>query len=238
MKPTKFCAALVLTASTVGLGVACSPGLGPGTELPAEDQHFIDDTDPARARAEIVKDRSMPFVVDWENEARGDLETIARQGPAIVHYDEKTLRLLPRCQADGSYNYAGFTPKKEFKRFRSLAELHANLPLSAVQLEARLRRSGQISVLIRMVGKHELDRPALKSSQLRGDCAGATHFVRGMTIGAFQFMAGSTVQAQGGAGILGYGAQGQAGGEREMMREDGDFKACDRASVDAEGAPP
>jgi TPR repeat protein len=238
MKPTKLCAALVLAACSVGLGVACGPGLGQKSQLHPENQQFVDELDPARARAEIVKDRSMPFVVDWENEARGDLETIARQGPAIVHFDERTLRLLPGCQADGSYNYAGFTPKKEFKRFRSLAELHANLPLSAVQLETRLRQSGQISVAIRMVGKHELDRPALKRSQLHGDCAGATHFVRGMTIGAFQFMAGSAGEAQGNAAVLGYGAKGQAGGEREIMREDGDFEACDRASVDAEAAPP
>jgi TPR repeat protein len=239
MKLTVSCSMGLLGAVASGVLAlpGCGPGLGPAG-APEVDQHFIDDTDPARARAEIVKDRSMPFVVDWENESRGDLETIARDGPAIVQFNETTLRLLPRCHADGSYNYAGFTPKKEFKRFRSLSELHANLPLSAAQLEARLRRSGQISIAIRMVGKHELDRPALKRSQLHGECQGATHFVRGMTIGAFQFMAGASQQAGGGAGVLGYGVQGQTGGESELMREDGNFNACERANIEAESAPP
>lgn len=220
----------------LGFMAGCGPHIGP--IAPPKTSPVVDDSDPARVRVDIVKNKSMPFVVDWNPENRGDLEIAARHGPAIVRFDETNLELLPDCHAEGAYQYAGFTPKGEFKTLRSRAELHANLPVSAATLEARLRSSGSLSIAIRMVGKHELDRPALGREQLTGkSCAKATHYVRRLTVGAFRFLAGESRDAAAEVGVLGAKAGGAADAASEVLQYDGDFKACDGADVDAGNAP-
>jgi TPR repeat protein len=227
---------LSVLAMAGALAFGCGPRVGP---LPTpETRKFVDDTDPQRVRVDIVKNRSMPFIVDWEPEHRGDLEIAAKRGPAVVHFDERALELLQDCRAPGAYVYAGFTPKGEVKTMHSAAELHANLPVNAASLEARLKSAGSLSIAIRMVGKHELDRPALTRAQLQGQCERATHYVRRLTVGAFRFSAGESRSGGAQARVLGAQAGGSADASNQLLQYDGDFTACDRADVDAENAPP
>jgi uncharacterized protein len=232
---SKLCMSLLALPCVTA--VACGPGAATALAPEGSVPKFVDDTDPQRARVTMVKETSRPYVVDWTNEGRGSLEIRSKHGPAIVHFDEHAMQLLPDCEAEGSYNFAGFSPKGEVRTLHSRAELYTNLPFSAVQLEGHLRQAGGLTIAIRSVGSHELDRPALKRSQLHGRCDGATHFVRRMTVGAFRFMAGAQQEAGAQVGVMGYGANAQGGGDASLYMYDGDFTACNAASVDSDRAP-
>lgn len=214
---------------------ACGGGLGP--IKPPDAPHFIDDTDPERARVTMTKNPSAPLVVDWQPEYRADLEVTTKRGLAVVHFDRKTFELLPDCHAEGSYSYVGVTPKEQHITLRSRAELQANLPLGAFKLEGRLGHEGALMVALRMVGKQILDRPAVSRDQLSGNCAGATHYVSALTIGAFKFAAAAHASAAAEASVFGNGASGDASGDTETLQTDGDFAACDQADPDAAKAP-
>ncbi|MCC6217372.1 MAG: sel1 repeat family protein [Polyangiaceae bacterium] len=222
---------LALGVASLAAVVACGNAMIPDTD------DFVDDTDPQRARVTVAKNKSKPLIVDWTPENRSDLEVRASKGPAVVRFDERTFELLPDCHADGVYEYHGFTPQEELITLRSKAELHANLPAGAFELEGRLEQSGGLTVAIRMVGKHELDRVSVRRDQLRGRCEGATHVVRGMTVGAFRFMSGRVRKGQASASVFGRGGEVAAEGSRELLRSAGDFVECDKADPDAPKAP-
>lgn len=223
---------------TLGAVTAAALLAGCGNAMIPDTDEFVDDTDPQRARVTVAKNKSKPLIVDWTPENRSDLEVRAGKGPAVVRFDERTFELLPDCHADGAYEYHGFTPQEELITLRSKAELHANLPAGAFELEGRLEQSGGLTVAIRMVGKHELDRTFVRRDQLRGRCEGATHVIRGMTVGAFRFMSGRVRKGSASASVFGRGGDVSAEGSREMLRAAGDFVECEKADPDAPKAPP
>lgn len=215
---------------------ACGPTVQPPNPAP-EPQAFVDDTDPVRARVTTAKQASAPMVVDWKPEHRADLEVRTKRGPALVRFDEKTFELMPDCDAPGAYGYVGVTPKQEMVSFQSRAELHTNLPFSAVSLEAKLARSGALNVDLRMVGQRVLDRPTVSRSDLKGRCQGVTHFVQTLTVGAFRLSSSTAAEAKAGAKILTASAGAESSGTREMLQVDGDFGACDGADPTGSDAP-
>ncbi len=229
----------LIAFSVASLGLlafaGCGGGLGP--IKPPDAPHFIDDTDPERARVTMTKNQSAPLVVDWQPEYRADLEVTTKRGLAVVRFDKKNFELLPDCHADGTYSYVGVTPKEQHITLRSRAELQANLPLGAFKLEGKLGHEGALMVALRMVGKQVLDRPAVTREQLSGRCEGATHYISALTIGAFRFAAAAHASAEAEASVFGTGASGDASGDTETLQTDGDFKACDQADPDAAKAP-
>lgn len=217
------------------LAATCNPLGAP------KPPRFIDDSDPERARVTMTKQASDPFVVDWEPEHRADLEVeTARNGPGIVHFDTTTFRLLPQCHAKGRYNYTPVVPKEQHKSWHTRAELHANLPMSAFQLESLLGTKGGVNVSLRMVGKRVLEQPTVSRGDLFGQgCEQATHYVQALTVGAFRFEAGA--QQQGGVtvGVIGGpGVGGQTGGVSQVLQVDGDFVKCDEGGASGDAPPP
>jgi hypothetical protein len=75
------------------------------------------------------------------------------------------------------------------------------------------------------------------ASDLQGDCSGATHFVYGVTVGAFDFYAGGKADVSGSAGIGNIGAKGASQSEREDLNKDGEVSACSKATT-GDKAPP
>jgi hypothetical protein len=227
--------AIGVRAALLLLGAACGRAGGP---LPPPDApQLVDEADPVRARVTIAKRASAPMTVDWQPESRTDLEVIKRQGPAVVRFDPRSFELLPDCHGEGAYSYVGVTPKEQNITLRSKAELHTNLPFGAVALEGTLSKAGALSVMMRMVGKEVLDRPAVRRDELRGRCAGATHYVQSMTLGAFRFAAGAAGGGGLGATAFGAGARGEASSSRDTLQTDGDFASCEGADPAAARAP-
>ncbi len=214
----------------------CGPGALPPNPAP-QPAEFVDDTDPVRARVTTAKQSSAPMVVDWKPEHRADLEVRTKRGPALVRFDEKTFELMPDCNADGAYGYVGVTPKQEMVSFESRAELHTNLPFSAVSLEAKLAQSGALNVDLRMVGQRVLDRPTIARGELKGRCDGVTHFVQSLTVGAFKLSTSSAGSAKANAKVFTASAGAESTGSRETLQIDGDFAACDTADPTGSDAP-
>ena len=108
-------------------------------------------------------------------------------GLSVVAYDCNTIRPLPRCRAEGSYGFVGTTTKEQVIQLDNSDELKANLPFSGAALNAKLggdmARGATLDIALVMVGKRVASRRLITTSDLQGDCAGATHFVQSATVG-------------------------------------------------------
>lgn len=181
-----------------------------------------------------------PLVVDWKPESRGDLEGAMRGGLAVVSFDCRTLKLLRDCTVEGAYGYMGMTTKEQLVRLENADELRANLPLQGpalgVQLGEELRLGTTLDVALVMVGKRRVARDAAMANELRGPCAGATHFVRGATVGAFVLQTGSRASSSSVVDIFKGGVAATTASAKFVRQQDGSLDAC--RSANPEGATP
>ena len=182
-----------------------------------------------------------PLVVDLKPEQRGDLEVAMSQGVAIVSWDCHQMRLLPDCQAPGSYGFKGVVLKQQLIRFSDANEIRANLPLSgaaiAVKLEAELERGTTLDLATALVGNLTSTRLRVQPSELAGACEGATHFVRGANIGAFVMQTGTEANVATAAQVFGTGAGLGSQTSKVTRVEDGRLEECRQATPDS-AAPP
>lgn len=183
----------------------------------------------ARTVCKVGTTQPKPLIVEWPTELRADLEARAKRGPMAVRYQGCEMEVLERCKVPGTYHYAAVSPKTETIAITNERELYASLPIGAMGLEAKLKAKGQLTIDMVLVGKWLADRPAYAPDDLRGDCAGATHVIAGLAVGAFSFRSGSGTQASAGATVSGIGASGSSASTQETLMTDGDMKACGRA---------
>jgi TPR repeat protein len=198
-----------------------------------------------------VDDYGKPLIVDLKGEERGDFETAMKEGITVVAYDCDKLKLVDGCSVAGSYGFLGFSPKEELVRLENGDELKANLPVSAgiisAKLSAEMERGMTLDIAMMMIGKRRTTRKSTRRSELvedrAGACKGATHFVRGATIGAFAMDTGSRAKTRAAAELLGIphlgsvGASGGSSANRLESRRDGQVEDCKQASPDASSAP-
>jgi TPR repeat protein len=178
-----------------------------------------------------------PLVVDWKPEQRRELERAMKDGVAVVAYSCKSIRLMNECKLDGTYGYIGMTPKEQVLQLESSDELHANLPLTGRQISAGLGRASSLEVAMIMVGKRRTTWVGPTSGDLKGECAGATHYVRGATVGAFALASGSRANVRASAQIFVAGTQGASSARKQIRNRAGDPAECEKASPDAESPP-
>lgn len=170
-----------------------------------------------------------PLIVDWEPEARTDMEVQMRDGVTVVAYSGEGLRLLKDCSVDGTYGFVQVSPKEQVIRLESKDEVSANLPTSGAamfRIEGGVGRARGIEIAMHIVGKFRTTRRRVNFTMLRGSCDGATHFVRGATVGAFAMRSASGGWANSAAEVFGAGARGSAEGARAVENRDGDPAAC------------
>lgn len=180
--------------------------------------------------------RSEPLIVDWPSTARGQIEARLRRGVVAAHLDEKTLEVLPDCRAATGYDYVKVAPKKDVVVIKTEDDLQASLPVFAVNLKATLKRAGELSVDMTIVGRLESSKLNMGIDDMSGRCQGATHFISGATIGAFEFSAGSSGAVTGGVIVGGTGIGTSAARSKHLLMRDGDRERCADATVG--DAPP
>lgn len=223
--------ALVTVMTTMGVLVAsaCGPANAP---QPAE-------FDPKIVFRDLAKGSSRPMVVDWSPDERASLESRASRGAILVRITEKGIEPLWDCTlANGSrYEFTGVSPKRDHVDARSDAELAANFPMGFAKLRSYVRAGQAISAEIRMIGVAELNRISVHRSDLPPHCATATHFVKELTIGGFQFGSAAAQAAGGGAGVGNAGFDGEYAGIAHRLTEEGDFRVCESADPEARTAP-
>ncbi len=188
-------------------------------------------------RCGVVKSQAHPLVVEWPSADRLTLENKLREGLVAVRYVGCEMRVLERCSVSGKYAYFGATRSEDTVVIKDEDDLYTNLPLGAAKLQATLERSGELTVDLDLVGRYEAERQAVRADELVGDCQGATHFVYGVAVGAFDFQAGADASAGAGVGFAGAGASAQTQAKRETLKKSGDEAACMRATL-ADKAPP
>ena len=184
-----------------------------------------------------TKSSSRPLVLEWPAADRAALESQRAKGVVVVHYAQHEMEVLRGCRAGAAYHYAAITPKEEGLVFHTTDELDAAMPIHAVRLEAKLRERKALSVGMTIVGMYEADARAWKGADLQGDCAGATHVVRALAVGAFEISASAALRA-------GLSATAPVGGvdatheeAREVLHRDGTKSACAKASPRDAGPP-
>ena len=178
-----------------------------------------------------------PLVVEWPSNFRGKLEAQAKKSAIAVHLEGCALQILPECRVRAAYQYSAFTRKRDRVHIKNSQDLWANVPLSAASLEGKLASSGELNVNLITVGRWESEHRTISHADLEGNCAGATHLIAAMSVGAFEFYAGAQVDVGGGAKAFGTGAGARDAATRETINEDGDPKACEQAKAN-DAAPP
>jgi len=212
-------------ASVAPLAWACAPpelGATPARVQAATGSHGCD----------AVKDPLHPFIIDWEATSRARLEAAAEIGPVIVHYEGCALKVLSECHVKEAARYETIrtTPAEDRIDMSSKGDLYANLPLAVAALEGELARSGGLSLAYVTVGERLLSRaPTL----LEGDCAGATHYVESMVLGAFDLESRSATSGAAAVRAMNLGAGGGGATSRDVAGSAGDVATCKQKGLDA-----
>lgn len=178
-----------------------------------------------------------PLLIDWKPEQRADLQAVMKDAVAVVEYRCNTLRLLKDCSLEGTYGFIGVNHKEQVFQLKDEEELRANLPTNGGaltgQLGADLQNGAAVDVAIVNIGRQSTPRAAATRRELKGSCAGATHFVRRAHLGAFA-MQGTTGQAKATTVAQVFAASGA----KSIHSVDGNPAACAAAKVDSPSAPP
>jgi hypothetical protein len=182
-----------------------------------------------------------PLIVDWSPDQRIDLEVMSKDALPVVAYSCHGLKVLKGCSVEGGYAFKGVTPEEQVVRLQDADEIRANLPLSGASLVASmggdLERGATLDLALAYVGKSTSTVRAVTRSKLSGDCDGATHFVHGMTVGAFAMQTGSRANVSTAVQIFGAGAGGASTSSRVARVESGNLDACRASSPDAKAPP-
>ncbi|HYQ42567.1 MAG TPA: hypothetical protein VER11_11390 [Polyangiaceae bacterium] len=224
-----------LAALTLSLAVsACSPSL---PSQPASDPSHTELPSQFRNKCDAAKGQLQPLIVEWSAPDRATLEAQARHAQLVVHYEGCQLEVLRACTvpAKFAYKYTAITPKDELVTMNSADQLYASIPVHAASFEGKLAQKGQLNAAMTIVGMYEAPNLAPAVDQLVGECGRATHVVSALTVGAFEFFAGSALDAGANLNVLGAAAGGEHQSNHETLSRDGNVKACvDSKRGDAE----
>jgi hypothetical protein len=182
-----------------------------------------------------------PLIIEWPATERASLEgRLRRDQVIVVRYEGCTVEVMRDCAApETRYDYIGITRKNDRIAIRTTDELYANMPLTAISLEAKLAKAGELNVAMALVGNFEAQRSRFDWSELVGRCDGATHVIAAAQVGAFEFFTGAGAEI--GVGVEAEGVAGVGGrstASREILNEDGDPSSCATSSPSDLGPPP
>lgn len=225
-----------LSLVALPLLAACAAG-GVGDAVRPTDPTLSGARGEKKGSCHQVGSEGTPLVVDWQPEARGDLEVAMKTGVAVVHYDCQAIQVLPDCHVDGAYGYVGTSKKEQLITLEDADEAAVNLPFSGAKIGASLKRGSALDIGLVMVGKRASSSLEIDRSMLTGRCDGATHFVRAATVGAFAMKTSSAGQAKVAADVFGVGASAGSDSSKSVNDKDGDIVACQSADPDATQAP-
>ncbi len=218
-----------LLLGLLGLGACGNPLMGgSGGALRAK----APETETGQSKCKVAASAENPLVTEWPASEKANLEARLREGGVVVSYSGCEMKLLPQCRVRGAYGWRRTTTTTDVVEIHDADELYAKLPLGAVSLEGQLERSGRLAVQTTIAGQLELQGWDKQVSE-DATCAGASHLVGALSIGAFKLRAGGSLKAKGGVGVVGVGSTGAATQSSEsVLREAGSPDAC-KESTDA-----
>ncbi len=134
------------------------------------------------------------LILDWRPEHRADLESAMKSGLVLLHFDTDGIGPVKGCKGPGEY---AFSPTQRMETRLHLVtpdEIKITLPTYgasiAAKLEPELKDGAAIDIAIISVGKMATTWNRLTPKELRGDCGGATHFLKSAAVGAYAVRTG------------------------------------------------
>ncbi len=235
----------LLPLTLVALSILATPtvGCGPGAAAKAirPEAQTANDAIGGGGECRALDKFGEPLVVDWKPDQRLELEVAMKDGVAVVSYDCKSFRLLKDCRVDGTYGFVGTTTKEQIIQLTDSDEVRANLPFSgasiAAKMEGEMQRGASLDIAIMMVGKRRTTWAAVTKEDLRGECGGATHFVRGATVGAFAMSTGTKAKVRAAVEIFGMSGGGASESTKRVANNDGSLDSCKSASPETTSPP-
>jgi hypothetical protein len=198
---------------------------------------------PPRVEEALPPEPGQTLVVDMGDGARSNLEAGMKQGLVVVRYNATSFDFLFNCQVDGTYGFIGTTTRSRVVKLTREQDIAANLPLSAInptlrgQVGGELHKGGAIDIAYMTVGQRTTTRTSVSRGMLHGECDGATHVVRAATVGAFAMVKGAHDERKSAVEIFGIKAGANGAATMSDEKRDGDAKACDAATPDADKPP-
>jgi TPR repeat protein len=183
-----------------------------------------------------------PLVVDWKPDQRGDLEVAMKEGLAVVSYScKKGVQILRDCKVEGSYGFLGMTKKEQVVRLENSDEVAANLPTAGIGLigkvGAEMQRGATIDIAMILVGKKRTTPTPVTRDLLKGECEGATHYLRGASVGAFVMETGTKAKVKTAVELFGAGVAAGSESSKATRNKEGDPSDCAKSSPDSSGPP-
>jgi hypothetical protein len=180
----------------------------------------------APAACVVAKDPLNPMIVEWPAMNRADLDSASRRGVVIVSYAGCVMKVLSNCTAEGSYELTAATPESDTLAIDDESTLVAELPLGLASLKSELQQGKKLVLRYVAVGQRVASKPP---GALAGECRGATHWVRTMTVGAHELYTMAAGKVAAGAAVAGVGATGSDSTARTRRGGSGDVDACKSA---------
>jgi hypothetical protein len=160
-----------------------------------------------------------------------------KDGVVVVKYDCQKLSIVKGCKRRGAYSFAPVQRKEETLQLASSDEVQANVPLGLATFGAAMKRGSTIDIGLVLVGKKSAAIGEVVRSDLEGSCEGATHVVRGASVGAFSVGTGQRGAVRAVADLFGKSVQGASDASRASLNRDGDIEACRTSKSDAASPP-
>jgi hypothetical protein len=212
--------------------LGCSP-LTP-TSSGASSAASVPEYQTGQAKCRIAASHESPLVTEWPASEKANLEARLREGTVVVSYSGCDLRLLSQCRMPGTYGWRRTTTSTDVVEIRNADDLYAKLPLGAVSLEGELERAGRLAVQTTVAGQLQLTSFDTGNTKHDPACAGATHVVGALSIGAFKLHSGGSVKAHAGAEVRAIGTfGGSSEGEESLVRQAGVPARCEESSETA-----
>jgi TPR repeat protein len=210
---------------------ACGSGAQSGVTPPAKS------TAPMSASCSPARPAE-PFIVGWASDKRGDVELALKHSVIAAKVTCDGVELLPDCEVDGEYLYVGMTEREELLSIRDADDLRSKLPPSGNEIPLRFKgefeRGATLDVALAVAGKKTSSTRRVLRSDLRGECKGATHFVRSAALGAFAMQVAGPTKAKGVDDVFGRGTAASGSAPATAINRDGSLDACRKSPSDGE----
>lgn len=212
-----------LAAALILALVPAAPGCGGGSAVPRAS---LPDARSAAGKCRVAASFQSPLVTEWPASEKANFEALLAEGGVVVSYSGCEMRILPQCHVRGTYAWLRTTPATDHIEIRNEDELYTKLPLGAASLEGELRATGRLAVHTTISGQLQLRGLTPAEVPTTGACAGATHLVGALSVGAFSLTSGGSLRARGGADTPFGGASGGTSSQESLVREAGRAEAC------------
>lgn len=182
------------------------------------------------AMCQSAYDRENPLIIEWPGTEKVALESIAKRGLVMVRYEGCKLQILHRCEVKGSYGFDAVTVHRDTLEIKDDKDLFTRMPVHSSSLKGELASGKMLKLDYVLVGQQlAKGDPA----EMTGDCAGATHYVRTISLGAYEMTTASKAQSGADVNLGIIEAGGHSKSSRNRLRHSGDVPECaDKKDID------